>query len=96
MHGEFFSKRYGWQYALMYIIFEIKQQGLIRKNCFVVGGYILDSIMFKIFSSNILFLLVWLLLLIATQNGLKLMAGDLGDTFHTSQVAEKVWSIAGP
>ena len=90
------SKKDGWQFAPLHMIFEIKQQDLRHKARFVVGGHVVDASQHVTYSSTIQDLSVRLLMLVAVQNGLDLMAGDIGNAFPTAPCAEKVWSVAGP
>lgn len=90
------DKNEGWQYAPLRMIFDIKQQDLRRKARLVVGGHVLDSSRYTKASSTVQGLSVRLLLLIAVQNGLSSMTGDIGNAFCTAPVAEKVWTRAGP
>ena len=90
------SRKDGWQYAPLHMIFEIKQQDLRHKARFVVGGHVVDASQHITYSSTIQSLSVRLLMLVAVQNGLDLMAGDIGNAFPTAPCAEKVWSVAGP
>ena len=90
------NKQDGWQFAPLHMIFEIKQQDVRHKARFVVGGHVVDASMYVTYSSTIQDLSVRLLMLVAVQNGLDLMAGDIGNAFPTAPCTEKVWSVAGP
>ena len=79
----------------MHIIFDINKQDM--RNKFFCGWrsyaryqYVWDLLV-KCFN-----FLVRLLLLISTQNDLNLIAGDVGNTFPTSTILEKLWFVAGP
>ena len=90
------NKSDGWQFAPLHMIFEIKQQDLRHKARFVVGGHVVDASQYVTYSSTIQNISVRLLMLVAVQNGLDLMAGDIGNAFPTAPCTEKVWSVAGP
>ena len=66
----FFEKKYGWQYATMYLIFDVKQQEIWQKASLVVGGHVLNSTEYIIYSYIITNVSVLLILLIAVNNGL--------------------------
>ena len=89
------KKSDGWQYAPMHMIFDIKQQDMRYKARLVMGGNVVDSSKYSTFSSTIENLSVKLLFLVAVQNGLDLMCGDIGNAFPTAPCAEKIWSTAG-
>ncbi len=91
-----FQKSDGWQYAPMHMIFDIKQEDLRYKARLVMGGHVVDSSAHTTYSSTISDISVRLLFLIATQNNLELMVGDVGNAFPTAPCAEKIWSTAGP
>jgi hypothetical protein len=86
----------GWQYAPMHMIFDIKQEDLRYKARLVMGGHVVDSSQHTTYSSTISDISVRLLMLVATQNNLNLMVGDVGNAFPTAPCAEKIWSTAGP
>ena len=56
----------------------------------VVGGNVIDSSKYSTFSSTIANLSVRLLFLVAVQNGLELMCGDIGNAFPPAPCAEKI------
>jgi hypothetical protein len=91
-----FSRSDGWQFAPMRMIFDVKQEDMRHKARFFMGGHVVDSSQHTTYSSTISDLSVCLLMLIAVQNQLSLMVGDVGNAFPTAPCAEKIWSIAGP
>jgi hypothetical protein len=90
------SKSEGWQYAPMYMIFDIKQQHLRHKAILVCGGHAIDSTGHITYSSIIKDILVQLFMIIVTQNNLDMMVGDIENAFSTAPCAEKIWGKAGP
>jgi hypothetical protein len=90
------SKSEGWQFAPMHMIFDIKQQDLRHKARLVCGGHVIDSSGHVTYSSTIKDISVRLLMIIATQNNLDMMVGDIGNAFPTAPCAEKIWGKAGP
>lgn len=90
-----FTRDEGWQFAPMRMIFDIKQEDLRHKARFVVGGHVVDSSSHTTYSSTISDISVRLLMLVAAQNKLELMVGDVGNAFPTAPCAEKIWSSAG-
>ena len=48
-----FEKKYGWQYAPMRMIFDVKQQDFRYKDRLVVGGHVVDSNEYTTYSSTI-------------------------------------------
>lgn len=93
--NQVFTKSEGWQYAPMHMIFTVKQQDLRHKARLVVGGHVIDSSKHMTYSSTIQDLSVRLLMIIAVQNRLSFMTGDIGNAFCTAPCAEKVYSRAG-
>eukprot|EP00957_Ditylum_brightwellii_P137363 10472438-Ditylum_brightwellii.AAC.1 len=89
-----FSKEEGWQYASMHMIFNIKHN-LRHKACFVVGGHVVDSLKHTTFSSTVQDISVRLMLMIAVQNNLVMMSGDIGNAFFMAPCAKQIWSVAG-
>jgi hypothetical protein len=90
------NKSDGWQFAPMHMIFDIKQQDLRHKARLVCGGHVIDSSGHVTYSSTIKDISVRLLMIIATQNKLDMMVGDIGNAFPTAPCAEKIWTKAGP
>jgi hypothetical protein len=88
------EKSDGWQFAPMHMIFDVKQQDLRHKARLVAGGNVVDSTKYNTYSSTIQDVSVRLLMLVAAQNGLDTMVGDISTAFPTAPCAEKVWSIA--
>ena len=95
-HGKTFERSDEWQRARMRMIFDIKQQDLRHKARLVVGGHLIDSSAFTAYSSTIQDISVRLLMIVAIQNQLNMMVGDISTAFPTAPIAEKVWGIAGP
>jgi hypothetical protein len=78
------------------MIFDIKQQDMQYKARLVVGGHVIDSSGYTTYSSVIKNISVCLSFLVAQQQGLGIMTGDIGNAFPTAPCAEKVWSKCGP
>ena len=91
-----FLKSEGWQYAPMHMIFDVKQQDHRHKARYVVGGHLVDSSNHVTFSSTVKDTSIRLLLLLAKQQKLRFMTGDIGNAFCTAPCAEKIWSQCGP
>ena len=72
-----FDNKYGWQYATMHMVFDLKQQDLRHKARLVVGGNVVDSAEYTTFSSTIKYVPVIIILFIAVKNVFLLMAGDI-------------------
>ena len=94
--GTSFDKRKGWQFTKIHIIFDIKQQDLRHKARFVVGRHMLDSSMYNTYLSTIQGISIRLLFLIAMDNNLNIMTGDVNNAFPTAPCSEKVLTVAGP
>jgi hypothetical protein len=90
------SKSDGWQYTPMHMMFDIKQQYLRHKARLLCGGHMIDSLGHATYSSTIKDISVRLLMIIATQNSLDMMVGNIGNPFPTAPCAEKIWTNAGP
>jgi hypothetical protein len=90
------EKSEGWQYAPMHMIYDIKLQDLRHKARLVAGGHVVDSSNHITYSSTIQDISVRLLMIVAAQNSLDTMVGDIATAFPTAPCAEKVWSRAGP
>ena len=72
----------------MRMIFDIKQQYLIQKSRLVIKVHVVDLSEHTTYSSNIKDISVIFMLMIAVKNGLKLMAGYIGNAFCTAPCAE--------
>jgi hypothetical protein len=78
------DRKYGWQFAPMHMIFDIKQQDMQYKACLVVGGHVIDSLDYTTYSSVIENISVRLLFLAAQHQVLGIMMGDIGNAFPTA------------
>ena len=90
-----FEKKYGWKYAPMHMIFDVKHQDLQHKAGLVFGGHVMDSMYHTTYSSNIKYFSVRLMILIAVKNGLGIVAGYIGNAFYIAPCAENIWSCCG-
>jgi hypothetical protein len=90
------GKSEGWQFAPMHMIFDIKQQDLQHKARVVCGGHVIDSTGHVTYSSTIKDISMQLLMIVATQNNLDMMVGDMGNDCPTVPCAEKILQKAGP
>lgn len=90
------SKHEGWSFAPMHMIFDIKREDLRYKARLVIGGHVIDSSSHNTYSSTVQDISVRLLQLVALQNQLHIMTGDISNAFCTAPVAEKIYSRAGP
>eukprot|EP00957_Ditylum_brightwellii_P008221 621974-Ditylum_brightwellii.AAC.1 len=78
----------------MHMIFDIKHD-LQRKARFVVGGHVIDSSDHNTNSSTVKDILVRLMMLIAVNNNIGMMSGDIGNAFCTAPCDKKIRSTAG-
>jgi hypothetical protein len=62
----------------------------------VVGGHVIDSLVYTTYSLVIENISVCLLFLAAQHQGSGIMTGDIGNVFPTAPFADKVWSKCGP
>ena len=90
-----FEKKYGWQYAIMNMIFGVKQKDLLHNSRLVGGGNIVDFTEHTKYSYTIKYLSVRLMILIDLKNGLGLVAGDIGNALCRAPCAENIWSCYG-
>ena len=61
----------------------------------MVGGHVVDSTEHTTYSFTTKYVSTRLMLLIAVNNGLGFMAGDIGNEFCKASCAEKIWSCCG-
>ena len=85
-----FKNKCGFQYAPMHMIFDLKQQDLRNKYGLVVGRHVVDYKDYTTYPSTTKYLSVILILLIAVNNGFRLMAGDIVNKFCTSPCAKNI------
>ena len=90
-----FEKKDGWKYTPMHIIFDVKQQDLQQKDRLVVGRHVVDSTEYTKYSSTIKYVSMRLMILIAVNNGLGIMYGDIGNALCMDLCAENIWSFCG-
>ena len=90
-----FEKKYGWQYKPMNIIFDVSQKDLWHKSRLVVGVHVVEYKNFTTYSSTIKYVSMRLMMLIKANNGLGIMAGDIGNALCTLPCSENVWSCYG-
>ena len=77
------------------MIFYVKKQGLKHKARLVVSGHVVDSTEHTTYSSTIKYVSVRLMLLIDVNNGLGIMAVDIGNTLYTAPRDQNNWSCCG-
>ena len=77
------------------MIFNVKKQGLKHKARLVVSGHVVDSTEHTTYSSTIKYVSVRLMLLIDVNNGLGIMAVDIGNTLYTAPRDQNNWSCCG-
>jgi hypothetical protein len=82
--GKRCPKDQGWQYASMHMIFDVKKEDLRHKAQLVMGGHMIDSSNHVTYSSTIQDLSVRLVMVVAAQNELDLMVGDISNAFPTA------------
>ena len=93
--GTKFRSTEGWQYAPLHMIYTVKHD-LRHKARLVCGGNVLDASAHVTYSSTVQNLTIRMLMILAVQNNLKFLTGDIGNAFCTAPCREKVWTIAGP
>ena len=74
-----FGKKYGWRYAPMHMVFYVKHQDFQHKSSLVVVGHVVYSMENTIYSYTIKDVSVIIMILIAVNNGLVLVAEDIGN-----------------
>ena len=77
------------------MIFDVKTD-LRRKARLVAGGHLVELFDTEVYSSTVRGISVKLLHVIAHQNKLKALCGDVGNAFVTAYTKEKVYCKAGP
>ena len=75
--------------------FYVKQQDLQHKDIIVVGVHVISSTEHTTYSSTIKYVSVRLMILIATNNGLGLMSGNIWNTFCMTSCAKNIFSCCG-
>ena len=85
-----FSKEY--QYAPLRMIFDVKKEDLHRKARLVAGGHVVNSSMFKSYSSVVQTISLRLLQTIALNEDLSIVTADIGNAFIQAPTEEKIWS----
>ena len=91
-----FSKSDGWKYAPLHMIYSVKAEDGRYKARLVAGGHVVDSSNYTTYSSTVEGLSIRLLRLIARQQGLSIMTGDIGNAFIAAPCKERIWTRAGP
>ena len=84
-----------YQCTNLHIIFDVKTD-LRRKARLVAGGHLVELFDTEVYSSTVRGISVKLLHVIAHQNKLKALCGDVGNAFVTAYTKEKVYCKAGP
>ena len=84
-----------YQFVKLTMIYEVKQDGC-RKACLVAGGHLVVPRSISTGSTVMKGVSVCLLDVIAHQDHLKVLCGDVGNAFVTAPCLEKVYSRAGP
>ena len=85
----------GYQCTKLHMIFDVKTH-LHRKARLVTGVTFVELIDTEVYSSTVEVISVNLLCIIAHQDELKLLCGDVVNGFVTVEVHKKVYCIAGP
>jgi len=85
----------GYQCAPLRMIFDVKSD-LRRKARLVVGGHKVDVSNQNSYSSVVKLDSTRLLNVIAKAQGLKVLAGDIGNAYLNAETTEKVYCICGP
>ena len=83
------------QYAPLCFVFDVKREDLRQKSRLVLGGHVIDSSDHESYASTVQYMYIRLLLTIAEKNQLKVMSGDVGNTFPNAYAKEKIYSRAG-
>ena len=83
-----------YQFVKLTMIYEVKQDGC-RKARLVAGSHLVDPCGISTHSTIVKGVSVHLLDVIAHQDNLKVLCGDVGNAFVTAQCLEKVYSRAG-
>ena len=91
----YFKKEYGWQYTLLCMIYEIKQQNIRYKSRLVLGGHVVNADQYTTYSSTVQVVSIRIMMTIEVQVNLNLMSGDISNAFLSAESTEKVWSRAG-
>lgn len=87
----------GYQRIRCHLIFDIKMDGkFTRKARFVAGGHTTSPPSSVTYSSVVSRDSVRICFVIATLNGLDVMACDVGNAYLNAPCAEKIYTIAGP
>jgi hypothetical protein len=85
----------GYQEAPLRMIFDVKPD-LRRKARLVAGGHKVDARGHSSFSSVIRLDCIRLLNVIAKAQGLRVLAGDIGNAYINADTKEKVYTVCGP
>jgi hypothetical protein len=85
----------GYQFARLRMIFDVKHD-LRRKSRLVIGGHKVDASGHTVYSSVVQLASVRLLNVIAKAQGLRCIAGDVGNAYLNAHTNEKVYVICGP
>ena len=84
-----------YQFVKLTMVYEVKQNGC-HKERVVAGGHLVDPRSISTHSTIVKGVSVCLLDVIAHCDNLKVLCGDVGNTFVTAPCLEKVYSRAGP
>ncbi len=85
----------GYQEAPLRLIFDVKPD-LKRKARLVAGGHMVDARGHSSYSTVVRLDSIRLLNVIAKAQGLKVLAGDVGNAYLNASTKEKVYTICGP
>ena len=86
-HKTKYEKKYGYKYAPMQMIFDVKHKYLRHKSRLVVGGHFVDSTDHTTYYYTIKDVSMRLIILISVKNGLGIMARDIGNLLCASPCA---------
>ena len=85
------ENNYAWQWAPMWMILDIKQQGLRHKSGIVIGGHVMEMSEHTTYSLKIKYISFRLMLMISVKKVFGLMTGDIISFFCTAPCTENIW-----
>lgn len=94
-HDKDFTPDPEFQRTKLHMIFTVKQD-LRHKARLVAGGHLIDVLDNEVYASTVKGISVKLLHVIAHDQKLEPLCGDIGNAFVTAYTKEKVYCIAGP
>ncbi len=85
----------GYQYVQCHLIFAVKHD-LRHKARYVAGGHMTEAPNEDVYSSVVSLKGMRMCIFLAELNGLKIMAGDVGNAYLEAKTREKIYTKAGP